>query len=267
MLSKIATAGKNGQFRTPRHIIKLMVHLIAPTPNEIVCDPACGTCGFLVATAEYLQDRHKEMFRDEKLLRHFHEDMFHGSDFDSSMLRIGAMNMTLHGIDNPLIVDRDSLSEDHADQRNVYTLILANPPFKGSLNYDGTAKDLLQITKTKKTELLFISLFLQQLKPGGRCACIVPDGVLFNSSNAHQELRKTLVEGHKLDAIISMPSGVFKPYAVVSQQYCYLLAQTQGAPRMFSFTICKLMDIRWMLSWAVVTEFDQFHSKQLFAMC
>jgi len=216
MLSKIATAGQNGQFRTPRHIIKMMVDLVAPTPKDIVCDPACGTCGFLVATAEYLQDHHKALFRDKKQRAHFHDDMFHGSDFDSSMLRIGAMNMTLHGIDNPLIVDRDSLSEDHADQREQYTLILANPPFKGSLDYDGTAKDLLQITKTKKTELLFISLILQQLKPGGRCAVIVPDGVLFGSSKAHQDLRKTLVEGHKLDAVISMPSGVFKPYAGVS---------------------------------------------------
>jgi type I restriction enzyme M protein len=216
MLSKIASAGQNGQFRTPRHIIKMMVELTAPTPTDVVCDPSCGTCGFLVATAEYLEDHHKELFRDKKLRKHFHDDMFHGSDFDSSMLRIGAMNMTLHGIDNPLIEDRDSLSEDHADKRDEYTLILANPPFKGSLDYDGTAKDLLQVSKTKKTELLFISLFLKQLKPGGRCACIVPDGVLFGSSKAHQELRRTIVEDHKLDAVISMPSGVFKPYAGVS---------------------------------------------------
>jgi type I restriction enzyme M protein len=216
MLSKIATAGQNGQFRTPRHIIKMMVELTAPTPTDVVCDPACGTCGFLVATGEYLEDHHPELFRDKKLRQHYHDDMFHGSDFDSSMLRIGAMNMTLHGIDNPLIVDRDSLSEDHADQRDAYTLILANPPFKGSLDYDGTAKDLLQVSKTKKTELLFLALFLKQLKPGGRCACIVPDGVLFGSSKAHQALRKTLVEDQKLDAVISMPSGVFKPYAGVS---------------------------------------------------
>jgi type I restriction enzyme M protein len=216
MLSKIATAGKNGQFRTPRHIIKMMVELVAPTPEDIVCDPACGTCGFLIATAEYLESHHKDMFRDEKLKKHFHNGMFHGSDFDSSMLRIGAMNMTLHGIDNPIIEQRDSLSEDHADKRNAYTVVLANPPFKGSLDYDGTAKDLLQVSKTKKTELLFISLFLKQLKPGGRCACIVPDGVLFGSSNVHQQLRQTLVEDQKLDAVISMPSGVFKPYAGVS---------------------------------------------------
>lgn len=216
MLSKIASAGKNGQFRTPRHIIKLMVELTAPTPKDIICDPACGTCGFLVTSAEYLMDHHKEVLMDAELKKHFHNNMFHGSDFDSSMLRIGAMNMTLHGIDNPAIEDRDSLSEDHADKRDAYTLILANPPFKGSLDYDGTAKDLLQVNKTKKTELLFISLFLKQLKAGGRCAAIVPDGVLFGSSKAHQDIRKELVEGQKLDAVISMPSGVFKPYAGVS---------------------------------------------------
>ncbi len=216
MLSKIATAGKNGQFRTPRHIIKMMVELVAPKSDDIICDPACGTCGFLVIAANYLEDKYTDILLDKKKKQHFHNDMFHGSDFDSSMLRIGAMNMTLHGIDNPLIEYRDSLSEDHADKRNAYTLILANPPFKGSLDYDATAKDLLQVSKTKKTELLFISLFLKQLKPGGRCACIVPDGVLFGSSKAHQELRRTLVEDQKLDAVISMPSGVFKPYAGVS---------------------------------------------------
>ena len=154
--------------------------------------------------------------------------MFHGSDFDSSMLRIGAMNMTLHGIDNPMIADRDSISEDHADQRDAYTLILANPPFKGSLDYDGTAKDLLQVSKTKKTELLFISLFLKQLKAGGRCACIVPDGVLFGSSKAHQQLRQTLVEEQKLDAVISMPSGVFKPYAGVSTAILIFIRTDSG---------------------------------------
>jgi type I restriction enzyme M protein len=216
MLSKIASAGQNGQFRTPRHIIKMMVELTKPTPKDIISDPACGTCGFLVAAAEYLEENHKEIFRDKKLKNHFHYHMFHGSDFDSSMLRIGAMNMTLHGIDNPQIEDRDSLSEGHGLIRDAYTLILANPPFKGSLDYDGTAKDLLQVSKTKKTELLFISLILKQLKTGGRCACIVPDGVLFGSSKAHQKLRQTLIEEQKLEAVISMPSGVFKPYAGVS---------------------------------------------------
>jgi len=216
MLSKIASAGKNGQFRTPRHIIRMMVELTAPTPKDIICDPACGTCGFLVMAAEYLEKNHKDMLMDNALKAHFHNNMFNGSDFDSSMLRIGAMNMTLHGIDNPKIEDRDSLSEDHADKRDAYTLILANPPFKGSLDYDGTAKDLLQVSKTKKTELLFISLFLKQLKTGGRCACIVPDGVLFGSSKAHKDIRQNLVEEQKLEAVISMPSGVFKPYAGVS---------------------------------------------------
>jgi type I restriction enzyme M protein len=216
MLSKIATAGQNGQFRTPRHIIKMMVALTEPTPKDIICDPACGTCGFLVAAAEYLEDHYPDILVDKKLKEHFHQSMFHGSDFDNSMLRIGAMNMTLHGIDNPAIEGRDSLSEDHAGNRDAYTLILANPPFKGSLDYDATAKDLLQVTKTKKTELLFISLFLKQLKAGGRCAAIVPDGVLFGSSKAHKDIRQTLVEEQKLEAVISMPSGVFKPYAGVS---------------------------------------------------
>ncbi|WP_085906295.1 type I restriction-modification system subunit M [Kiloniella majae] len=216
MLSKIATAGRNGQFRTPRHIIKMMVELAAPTPKDIICDPACGTCGFLVAAAEYMEDNHKDMLLDVEQKAHFHHDMFHGSDFDSSMLRIGAMNMTLHGIDNPAIEERDSLSEDHADKRDAYSLILANPPFKGSLDSDGVAKDLLQVANTTKTELLFLSLFLKQLKSGGRCAVIVPDGVLFGVSTAHQAIRKELVEEQKLEAIISMPSGVFKPYAGVS---------------------------------------------------
>lgn len=216
MLSKIATAGKNGQFRTPRHIIKLMVELIEPNPKDIICDPACGTCGFLVAAAEYLEVRHKEINRDKKLKEHFNNQMFHGSDFDSSMLRIGAMNMTLHGIENPIIEDRDSLSEDHADKRDAYTLILANPPFKGSLDYESTAKDLLQVSKTKKTELLFISLFLKQLKTGGRCACIVPMGVLESDSTAHEQIRKTLIEENNLQAIINLPHWVFKPYASVA---------------------------------------------------
>ncbi|MFA6301678.1 MAG: class I SAM-dependent DNA methyltransferase [Legionella sp.] len=216
MLSKIASAGQNGQFRTPRHIIRMMVELTKPTPLDIICDPACGTCGFLVSAAEYLDENHKEINRDQKLKEHFNNKMFHGSDFDSSMLRIGAMNMTLHGIENPIIEDRDSLSEDHADKRDAYTLILANPPFKGSLDHESIAKDLLQVSKTKKTELLFISLFIKQLKLGGRCACIVPDGVLFGSSTAHQQIRQALVEEQKLEAVISMPSGVFKPYAGVS---------------------------------------------------
>ncbi len=216
MLGKIATAGQNGQFRTPRHIIRLMVELTAPGPKDIICDPACGTCGFLVAAGEYLRDRHPEILRDPKLKEHFHHGMFHGYDFDHTMLRIGSMNMLLHGVENPDVRYRDSLAQDHADDAESYTLVLANPPFAGSLDYENTAKDLLQIVKTKKTELLFVTLFLRLLKPGGRAAVIVPDGVLFGSSKAHKELRRLLVEEQKLDAVISLPAGVFRPYAGVS---------------------------------------------------
>ena len=216
MLGKIASAGQNGQFRTPRHIIKMMVELMQPTPTDRIADPACGTCGFLVAAAEYMQDNHEDMFTSAEGREHFSRGMFHGSDFDSTMLRIGAMNMMLHGIENPNIVDVDALSEDAAQTRQAYSLILANPPFKGSLNYDETAPDLLQVAKTKKTELLFLSLFLGQLEAGGRCACIVPDGVLFGSSKAHKAIRQELIEGQRLEGVIDMPSGVFKPYAGVS---------------------------------------------------
>jgi type I restriction enzyme M protein len=216
MLGKIATAGQNGQFRTPRHIIRLMVEMIEPKPTDVACDPACGTCGFLVAVGEYLRERHPETLTDPKLRRHFHHGLFHGFDFDNTMLRIGSMNMLLHGVENPDIVYRDSLSQDHAGEEEKYTLVLANPPFAGSLDYENTAKDLLQVVKTKKTELLFLALFLRLLKPGGRAAVIVPDGVLFGSSNAHKSLRHMLIEEQKLDAVISLPSGVFKPYAGVS---------------------------------------------------
>lgn len=216
MLGKIASAGQNGQFRTPRHIIRLMVELVKPTPDDVICDPAAGTCGFLVATGEYLRERHRAIFRNEKQRKHFHERMFHGYDFDTTMLRIGAMNMTLHGVENPDVTYRDSLAQDHADDAGTYSLVLANPPFAGSLDYESTAKDLQQIVKTKKTELLFIALFLRLLKTGGRAAVIVPDGVLFGSSKAHKELRRMLVEDHKLDAVIKLPAGVFRPYAGVS---------------------------------------------------
>lgn len=216
MLGKIATAGQNGQFRTPRHIIRLMVEMTAPTPTDVICDPACGTCGFLMMAGEYLRERHPEALRDAKLRKHFHEGVFHGFDFDNTMLRIGSMNMLLHGVENPDVRYRDSLAQDHAGEEEKYTLVLANPPFAGSLDYENTAKDLLQVVKTKKTELLFLALFLRLLKPGGRAAVIVPDGVLFGSSNAHKELRRVLVEDQKLDAVISLPSGAFKPYAGVS---------------------------------------------------
>ncbi len=216
MLGKIATAGQNGQFRTPRHIIRLMVEMTAPQPTDVICDPACGTAGFLVAAGEYLRERHPSILHDAKLREHFHQRMFHGFDFDNTMLRIGSMNMLLHGVENPDIRYRDSLAQDHAGEEEKYTLVLANPPFAGSLDYENTAKDLLQIVKTKKTELLFLALFLRLLKPGGRAAVIVPDGVLFGSSKAHKELRRMLVEEQKLDAVVSLPGGVFKPYAGVS---------------------------------------------------
>ena len=216
MLAKIATAGQNGQFRTPRHIIQLMVEMVAPTPTDVICDPACGTAGFLIAAGEYLRQHHPEMLRDEKPRAHFHQEMFHGFDFDNTMLRIGSMNMLLHGVENPDIRYRDSLSQDHAGEEERYSLVLANPPFAGSLDYEHTAKDLQAIVKTKKTELLFLALFIRLLKPGGRAAVIVPDGVLFGSSNAHKTLRKILVEDQKLDGVVSLPSGVFRPYAGVS---------------------------------------------------
>jgi type I restriction enzyme M protein len=215
LLSKIATAGTNGQFRTPRHIIKMMVELVKPTPEDIIVDPAAGSAGFLVAAGEYLRKHRSDLFLVQSLKEHFNNHMFYGFDMDRTMLRIGAMNMMLHGIENPNIEYRDSLSEQNKD-KDKYTLVLANPPFKGSLDYEAVSSDLLKITKTKKTELLFLALFLRILKTGGRCACIVPDGVLFGSSKAHKEIRKEIVENHKLEAIISMPSGVFKPYAGVS---------------------------------------------------
>lgn len=215
LLSKIASSGTNGQFRTPRHIIDMMVELMKPTPEDIIIDPAMGTAGFLVSASEYLHKHHKDMFLVQGLKEHYHNTMFYGNDMDRTMLRIGAMNMMLHGVDNPNIDYRDSLSEINKDKEQ-YTLVLANPPFKGSLDYEAVSNDLLKIAKTKKTELLFLSLFIRILKPGGRAAVIVPDGVLFGSTKAHKTIRKEIIENHKLEAIISMPSGVFKPYAGVS---------------------------------------------------
>lgn len=216
LLSKIATAGVNGQFRTPRHIIRMIVDMMEPQATDVICDPACGTSGFLVAAGEYLKEnRREEIFFNRENKDHYMNHMFYGFDMDRTMLRIGAMNMMTHGIDNPYIEYRDSLSDQNTD-REKYSLILANPPFKGSLDADIVSADLLKMCKTKKTELLFIALFLRMLRVGGRCACIVPDGVLFGSSTAHKAIRKELVEGNRLEAVISMPSGVFKPYAGVS---------------------------------------------------
>lgn len=216
LLSKLTTAGRNGQFRTPRHIIKMMVEMLEPSPQDTICDPACGTAGFLMCAGEYLRDLHPEIFRDDKLRKHFNGPMFTGFDFDASMLRIAVMNMILHGVEEPDIEARDSLAQASEGIGSICTKLYANPPFKGSLDNDIVASDLLRPVSSKKTELLFINLFLRLLKVGGRCACIVPDGVLFGSTKAHVAIRKKLLDEHKLEAVISMPSGVFKPYAGVS---------------------------------------------------
>ena len=216
LLSKISQSGLNGQFRTPRHIIRMMVELMDPKADDVICDPACGTSGFLVSAGEYLKERRKEeIFFNRQKKDHYMNHMFFGYDMDRTMLRIGAMNMMTHGIGNPFIEYRDSLSDQNPD-KGKYSLILANPPFKGSLDADTVSADLLKVCKTKKTELLFLALFLRMLRIGGRCACIVPDGVLFGSSAAHKAIRQELVDGNRLEAVVSMPSGVFKPYAGVS---------------------------------------------------
>ena len=213
--SRLQVNGRAGAFRTPRHIIRMMVEMIEPKPDDVICDPACGTAGFLVEAGKYLKTNHSEIFFDRIKKDHFMNHMFSGFDMGRTMLRIGAMNMMTHGIDNPFIEYRDSLSDQNPDKEK-YSLILANPPFKGSLDADTVSVDLLKVCKTKKTELLFLALFLRMLRIGGRCACIVPDGVLFGSSTAHKAIRKELVDGNRLEAVVSMPSGVFKPYAGVS---------------------------------------------------
>ena len=215
LLSKVATAGTNGQFRTPRHIIQMMVKMVKPNPGDKIIDPAMGSAGFLCEAQAYLRQNHADLFMDDELRAYFNNEMFYGNDMDTTMLRIGAMNMMLHGVENPKISYRDSLSEKNTDVEK-YSLVLANPPFKGSLDAEAVSADLLKVTKTKKTELLFLALFIRVLKKGGRAAVIVPDGVLFGSSNAHKQIRKEIINNHKLQAVISMPSGVFKPYAGVS---------------------------------------------------
>lgn len=214
MLGKLSTAGQNGQFRTPKHIREMMVELIAPTPDDLICDPACGTAGFLVSAAEYIRRHYEDTMTDEQW-QNFSSKTFTGYDTDQTMLRISAMNLMLHSITDPDIDYKDSVSK----QNNVsgkYTVCLANPPFKGSVDAESINDNLKAVTNTKKTELLFLALFLRLLEKGGRCACIVPDGVLFGSSKAHKSIRKELIENHQLKAVISMPSGVFKPYAGVS---------------------------------------------------
>lgn len=215
LLGKIASAGENGQFRTPRHIINMIVELMQPTLSDRILDPAMGSAGFLLSSASYVSEHQKTELMKNENKNYFKEQMFSGFDTDQSMLRIGAMNMMLHGVKAPNIKDMDSLSGNNAE-RNMYSLIMANPPFTGSVFQEDISKDLLSLCKTKKTELLFMALFTKMLKVGGRCASIVPDGVLFGSSSAHKALRKELVDNQQLKAVISMPSGVFKPYAGVS---------------------------------------------------
>jgi len=238
LLSKLSTSGVNGQFRTPRHIIKMMVELMKPKLDDTVCDPASGTCGFLMATAEYMRENHQQALLKPEHQAHFQNGMLNAFDFDTSMLRIGAMNLASHGIENATVEYRDSLAEDEKEIRDAYSLILANPPFKGSVDFDLISANLLTALgkdpkkkatvkkdsegekkkkkPTEKSELLFLALIIRMLKAGGRCAVIVPDGVLFGSTKSHQAIRKKLVEEQKLEAVISMPSGVFKPYAGVS---------------------------------------------------
>lgn len=214
MLGKLSTAGQNGQFRTPKHIREMMVALVAPTPDDTICDPACGTAGFLVSSAEYIR-RRWEAGMTSGQWEHFAGGAFSGFDSDYTMLRISAMNLMLHSITNPDVNYRDSVSRQN-EISSRYSVILANPPFTGTVDEENINEDLKAVCNTKKTELLFLTLFLRMLKKGGRCACIVPDGVLFGTSRAHLAIRKELVENHLVQAVISMPGGVFKPYAGVS---------------------------------------------------
>ena len=215
VLGKMAASGNNGQFRTPRHIIRMMVELMQPTLTDTICDPAMGSAGFIVESAKYIRETYYRELLQAKNHLHYKNDMLHGFDTDATMLRIGAMNLLLHGVDNPDVKYQDSLSTDNTDE-NQYSLCLANPPFSGSLDNNAVANSLLAITRTKKTELLFMSLFVRMLKPGGRCASIVPESVLFGSDTAHKAIRKEIVDNQRLQAVISMPSGVFNPYTPVS---------------------------------------------------
>ena len=215
ILGKMAASGTNGQFRTPRHIIRMIVEMMQPTPDDYICDPAMGSAGFLVEAAKFIKDKHKMAFFNPTKAKHIQEDLINGFDTDQTMLRIGAMNLLLHDISSPNLKNRDSLSKDNAD-KSMYTLVMANPPFAGSLDKENVNPDFLKFANTGKTELLFLAQFIRSLEIGGRCASIVPDGVLFGTSKAHKDIRRHLVEKQQLRAVISMPSGVFKPYAGVS---------------------------------------------------
>jgi type I restriction enzyme M protein len=216
LLGKIASAGQNGQFRTPRHIIRMMIDMVQPTIGDVICDPSAGSSGFLVGSSEYIREHYEKDLFDTKVQEHFQNKMFMGMEFDPTMIRIGAMNLILHGIENPQLSDVDALSEANTSFNEKATLVLANPPFKGSLDREAVDGKILSVVDSKKTELLFLALILKGLKLGGRAAVIIPDGVLFGSSKAHQQIRKEIIDNQKLQAVISMPSGVFKPYAGVS---------------------------------------------------
>ncbi len=231
LLSQLKTAGMNGQFRTPRHIIRMMIELVDPDINDRICDPACGTAGFLVNSYEYILKKYTsrdkleqdadgeyhnligDKITDKKHWEKLWYDTFYGYDFDSSMVRISLMNMVLHGIRAPTVAYKDTLSKSFTEN-DRYTVVLANPPFTGSID-KSDINDSLTL-HTTKTELLFVERMVHLLQMGGKCGVIVPDGVLFGSSNAHKKLRQILLEQCQLEGIVSMPSGVFKPYAGVS---------------------------------------------------
>ncbi len=226
MLSKLEGGGTAGQFRTPRHIIKLMVEMVEPTLEDTICDPAIGTAGFLVAAKEYI-NKHNDVTELDKYAEHINKVMFNGTEFSSTMLRIASMNLYLHGVEEPNIIDVDAVSKDNTIS-NAYTLVLANPPFKGTIDKDSISPGLTNVTDTSKTELLFLALMLRQLKTGGRAAVIVPDGVLFGSGKAYKSIRQEIIENHKLEAAISMPSGVFKPYSGVSTSIIIFTKTSSG---------------------------------------
>ena len=214
LLSKLEGGGTAGQFRTPRHIIKMMVELMQPTLEDTISDPSVGTAGFLVGAKEYI-DKHNDVTLLDKFADHINRKMFNGTEFDATMLRIASMNLYLHGVEEPNIIDVDAVSKDNT-VANEHTLILANPPFKGTIDKESISPGLKNVTDTSKTELLFLALMLRQLKTGGRAAVIVPDGVLFGSGKAYKSIREEIIANNKLEAVISMPGGVFKPYAGVS---------------------------------------------------
>jgi type I restriction enzyme M protein len=228
ILSKIAVAGRYGQFRTPRHIVQLIIEMMAPGPADEICDPTCGTAGFLVAAADYVNRAPIEALTEPRQYRRGNGSRFHGFDFDRTMLRIASMNMLVHGVEKPDIRYRDSLTESTVGEAGRYSMILADPPFAGSLDYEAAARELLAIVKTHKTELLFLVLFLRLLKAGGRAAIIVPEGVLFGSTAAHKKIRRILVEDQKLEAVVKLPSGVFKPYAGVSTSILFFTKTDSG---------------------------------------